>query len=483
MVKKLTSEEFCSVAHRKAYHDEQEQLALARLIEDQTRRKPARKPLNRPQVNETSPDFAEYLHQQIEPKNLPERPRSGSLELHFQPVTISPAVGGQLAIPRGGLAAPELNAEIVSPFGLASVEDALAALSQKQPLAHETPNSITIFTGVTPRQLEWDELEIEIPPCMDPIEPLPPLFECKPAAIVSEFALPASNLQPWQHLPTEVMDFTRAAGAQLPFNLAARFRPITLAALPAQSRSAQSFTIPWQFQPGCNLATNSGLAHCESADEFTGEWLASVPKFQIRLVSTSPVAPSVGAPKLAFGDPRKWIETILGHGCEVETDTEASPSAAPLPNPPEVRSWDSCSHDTQPVVPGSAVEATAPDMVSFAGSIPRLFSRPRPSLPRDPELSAAAEIPQGTPNALLMAQSRSARTIIDRTANKCEPFEEQFSHPDSFLKSIQGSWAATDSLFAFNDPIPPKARIASVRRSTLSVVAKTYRGSRPYSHR
>ncbi|MEO5953878.1 MAG: hypothetical protein ABIQ44_15555, partial [Chloroflexia bacterium] len=32
--------------------------------------------------------------------------------------------------------------------------------------------------------------------------------------------------------------------------------------------------------------------------------------------------------------------------------------------------------------------------------------------------------------------------------------------------------------FAFNDPIPPKARIASVRRSTLSVVAKTYRGSR-----
>jgi hypothetical protein len=136
-----------------------------------------------------------------------------------------------------------------------------------------------------------------------------------------------------------------------------------------------------------------------------------------------------------------------------------------------------------PVLKSAAriTELPAPVVVCYAGAVQRLFSRPRTQSPRPARMESTGEFPQRIPNTLKPAQSRLAHSILNRTKDRCQIFETLLPHPDSFVRSVSGNWAASASLFAFNEPFTPKGRIASVRRSSLTVVTNAFRASRQFS--
>lgn len=478
MVKKLTSEEFCSVAHRQAYHDEQEQLALARLLEDQQRRKPARRPLQKSKDKSKAPEFADFLFQKIGSRTISSKPWVSNLDLSFSPVTLAPTPASTLVIPRSGLAAAEFGGDLISPFGTASVEEAMSALAQSQALLPPSPPITSTPLQASPQSPATIELEEAIPVPVAPERPQDPSFAPIPLTGEAIPTLPGTHLRPWQHLPIEVMDFTRTAGAQLPFDLALRYQPILPEPATLPTPHGEALDRDHQYPAPLALAPMAGLPGLADGADVPQGWLPEAPPANLRAPNTLPFVLGSAAPYGAKATPIVAANTTLPYAVRLKRPWVANPIEAPVPNLP---SMFPAARPVRGAILGPSADSLrlrAPEVVCFAGSIQRLFARPRPVTPRSSGLTASGEIPQGVPKTLLMAQSRSARELLSRTLGKCEPYTTQFPHPDTFLRSVAGNWVAADSLFAFNEPIPAKARIASVRRSTLSVVAKTFRASR-----
>lgn len=150
MVKKLTSEGFCSVAHRQAYHAEQELLAVARLVENQNRfggaSKPAKKPLhaNRSVAapgSASDPASCGYLAERI----IARPARANVWHAPFQPLMsiaiMEPNGVNSLAEPDTIVSLASVQAApipVFEPQPTSDVEGALAQLSAAQAVHNET---------------------------------------------------------------------------------------------------------------------------------------------------------------------------------------------------------------------------------------------------------------------------------------------------------------------------------------------------------
>jgi hypothetical protein len=118
----------------------------------------------------------------------------------------------------------------------------------------------------------------------------------------------------------------------------------------------------------------------------------------------------------------------------------------------------------------------SPDLQPLTSLLARLSARPVVRLPRPPQLEAFAGVLLTSRHLRQPASTGGPELVLQRPAGKCQPYSEMASHPVEFLRAVE--IPLRESRFQFGDPIPPRARIASVRRSTLGVTARTYRNSK-----
>ncbi len=442
MVKKFTSEEFCSVAHRQAYHHEQEQLAVARLLEDQNRRKPIRKQLptqakEKDVVRERGECLAEPIPESIaaRPSKSP-RAWHAHLDLLVAAKAAKPDSNSNINGACAALADPEDSSNSISALGASCIEDSMAALSQAEvptalsaldscPSSHPGPPFAEILANYSLELLISAE------------RPSAPAFAPVALESVREALLPTSQLEPQEQVPLNIFELRNDEGAQLSIDLSSRCRAVIPDSIAAPRYYGPGIShvdaalLNWQKPP---LADSRPSLQC----------LLSVP-------IASPVLPGSG-PAFAASKPlvRCFAQSLAYlPKLAVVIDTEDRLSDLP-----------------------------SPAIVCYAGSIQRLFSRPRPSVPRPVRLEWTNEYPQPVRAAVIPSQSNSAALMLARPLGKCKPFDRLFSHPDSFLRSVAGKSTASETFFAFDQPFAPKPRIAIVRRSSISLNADSVRVSR-----
>lgn len=472
MVKKLTSEEFCSVAHRKAYHDEQEQLALARLVEDQQRRKPARKAAiakEKPAAVAAPAQTADFLWENVAPRRGTSAVWSPENRLDWMPASTMPGPVGQLGAVKSGLVELDLTPSVPAASGQSTVEEAMARLSEVQSLYPPSPSQE--IGAVTLAAVE-PVLEAPVPVEVRPEAPEAPemLLEALEAVALAP-ALPESGLKPSQQVPLEVLE-AAAGAAQLPFDLAMCTRPVASpkAALPSEAGPVAVEPTGWQPQMGLHallLAVSEPVAL--DLDEIAVEARLAEPV----------VAPEAGLGSFVL--PQGGM-TAVAAALGLEPAAPVADAAEWTPSEPEVvaglASIGELSPEVHQQVPAPPPAELWARMPGLARGVARVFARPKPAGPRNPQLEPSGELAPAVREPLQLRRSTAAEVIPSRTQGKCEPFEELKLHPGTFLKAVEGRWGAGESLFAFLEPFAPKARIASVRRSSLTVLAKTFRTSR-----
>ncbi len=472
MVKKLTSEEFCSAAHRQAYHDEQEQLALARLLEEQQKPRKGRRPL----VAAPDPDAprpAEYLSDQILPRHIGNSPWVSSSSATFAPglqlpdqIPAPPASGSSLS-------GPVAVSASIAPQGRATAEDAIAALAAAAaPVDGVAPQIASFSVQALLRQVlpTPDTVAIEVS-----AEPPPEVqFESAPLAKSANPDLPLSALAPRHQLPLEVFDSTLAAVPQLPFDFAHRISPI---AAPAGVPNG-SFPAAIALAP---LHPQAPAASCQPALA-TGQ--ATGDRYEVIFAPETSVRPHTADPL----PPRPELISVAGSLSEPVLGASLVAAAAvsfelPVGAVPPVPVALPTGADAVIAPPMAAQRTTAldvaePAVTCFGGAIPRLFARPKPYAPRPSRLTAYPEHNEFHLDPVELRDSRGGKALVGITTGKCEIFKELHQHPEGFLRAVEGHWSASSSLFAFNQPFSPKGRVASIRLSSLSVMAKTWRNSK-----
>ena len=479
MVKKLTSEDFCSVAHRHAYQSEQETLGVARLVEEQQRLRPVRKsPPTKLKDQHTAPHVADYLPENIAPRSLKTQTWVASQSPVFVLEALEPLPVSTISIPRSGLAAPTPSFDLISPQGNASVEEAMQALANAQafyPASDAGPQLDKAAYSLAP-PVGSIELSALLAITILPEAPADP--DMAPSPLPGHFTaqLPLSFLKPHLSLPLEALDFAVAASTQLPFDLSASFGsvapklPIPLAPSGAKrfSFSRLPGLIENTFTPSLTLVEDSILLS-DSID--SRQSISLLAQSNSLLPASEPLAllPLGGTPSASFS------ALIAAGPIEIQLGIGAVPPLLALMSQPL----------PEPFAKLDAKIASQPldnpqdrQIACFAGPIQRLFARPRPSAPRLPKLLPADEFSARPARACVPAQSLSARSILSRPKGKCNPFADQFSHPDSFLRTVSGEADMAARLAFHSEPIPAKSRIAGVRRSSLVVLAKTFRSSR-----
>ncbi len=479
MVKKLTSEDFCSVAHRHAYQSEQEALGVARLVEEQQRYKPVRKaPAAKFKDQQTAPHVADYLPENIAPRTIKSQPWASSQPPIFALEALEPNPISTITVPRSGLAAAAPSFDLISPKGKASVEEAMCALAQAQDCYPPSDSGPQLTTGHFSLASSASSIHLgaSLVISIQPEAPLDPEIEASPLPGQFSAQLPLSFLKPHLSLPLEALDFAVAASAQLPFDLAASSKPVPpKSAIPLAPSGAKRFSfsqLPGLIQGGFAPS----LSRAEDALPLT-DWVESRQSIGLLEQGNSQFSTAEPFHLMPLGASNSsFLTTLFAAGpIEIQLGVSAVPPIAPQAAQPAAEPF---SQLLTQVVPQLKNGPQDRQIACFAGPIQRLFARPRPFAPRAPMLSASGEFPARQARACVPAQSLSARSILSRPKGKCNPFDEQFSHPDSFLRSVTGEADMAARLAFHSEPIPAKSRIAGVRRSSLVVQAKTFRNSR-----
>jgi len=479
VVKKFTSEEFCSLAHRHAYHTEQEQLALARLVEDQHRRKPARKqPLSRAKEIEQdkAPQICEYTSQQIQPRTLSSGPWASIYEAHFDVQVAEPSSVSTIGIARSGLASVKSAQDLHLPKGQASVEEAMALLSESQALLPSLClGADGLSSGLNENSLEYGPaLKLIVGPEL----PLEASIEASPLIAPIDPIFPESGLAIDEVTAFAAIDLSQVAGAQLPFDLSLCF----FAVAPPLPDSLVSFEalsgLPCILPGLIEKVDIEGFELVESEFEPNEEAFASNFDSILRQPELLPCLPH---PQPTLGS--AGVDCLVKAKLPVEMEEVSISTLANAVSGVDGRfpiQHSAIAYDAaivqRPDVPAFVLASLS--ITSFAGPIQRLFSRPKASAPRVPTLSCMDRIETAIPAALWPAQSKSARIILSRPQGKCEAYTTQLLYPESFVLRSTGHDITRGGLFSFSEPFAPKARIASVRRSSLTIHAKTFRASR-----
>ncbi len=482
MVKKLTSEDFCSVAHRHAYQSEQEALGVARLVEAHERLRPVLK-FPPPKVSDlqTAPHVSGYLADNIAPRSIKAQLLALAQTPVFAPETLKPAPDSTIFVPRSGLAAAATSFDLINPQGNASVEAALRALPQGSEFYPPSdPGPQLVAVGFSPAVPDVSiglsaSLAISILP-EAPVDP-----DTAPSPLPSQFSaqLPLSLLKPQFSLPLEELDFTLVASAQLPFDLSVSLNAAApKSPTPIASSGAKRFS--FSRLPGLIKAVLApDLLSVASPVPLSGSiesWQSISLWDQCRL--PLPLAQAPGSLPAGVGSCFPLNPPAATGPIEIQSGPVAQSPAPPQILPAAYLGFEPFVQPAAMI--GSQINAApqARQIACFAGPIQRIFARPKPLTPRAPGLMAAAEFPAHPARACVPAQSLSARSILARPKGKYNPFNEQFFHPDSFLRSVSGEADMAARMAFHSAPIAAKTRIASVRRSSLVVLAKTFRSSR-----
>ncbi|WP_031498483.1 hypothetical protein [Bryobacter aggregatus] len=457
IVKKLTAEEFCSVAHRRAFHAEQEQLAVASLLEQQQRMRPYRSQsaLEPPAVQETplSPKTSV-----LSSRGGAESIWQGAAPLAAAILPLEPTTNLSPAPVRNGLAAPQSGVQLFEPRGCVGVEEAMQALSLSQmllppsPLPVPTeqadkcwmPAALEEFTSVSiaARFLKTASGQASLPEL-----PMPGVM-----------ALPHLDLHPESPAVPEEVDFDMDLGEsaclallpgcavrppdRLPVASAKGLQRLGAILLPVGNGQCLSQTRPAfasVLEPQA-LVGAAGLA--EVRDCSTGP-----------LRAEAPVQIDSGFLALAS---LEW--NALAEDLALPIEAKRSPFAPPASQNAAVSG--------APVHP---VRTSAPlaRAVSLGGAVPRFFSRPKAVAPREANLLSAESVPFAAPPvAIAAARETNARGLDWGTLGG--RFETELLPLPSVVLAPRG--LPPIGLEASCSALPTKGRIVGLRRSSLCVL-------------
>lgn len=458
IVKKLTAEKFCSVAHRRAFHDEQEKLGLARLLEDQQRKRPGRR-----SAPPSSPASADYLYEQVRQRSIGAQPWTSDLALAITTTAMAPTPDFRVESPQAEPA--PIPIPIATPH--TSVEEAMAALSASAGILAAT-DPVLLAHGID-RQIS---LPLEEPLSLPVFAEVPsdPAMQPEPLTAPLPSVLPSSGLAIEQKTPLAVIEAV-AAAATLPFDLSYRTRPAALAAeQPVVAGEIPPSVLP--VSPGApELETTRPLPETAAC---AVEWDAQPPAAGMLLPQERVFPLAVTREDGPISLTRAAADLILPTSSSLLPVWTTVAIPAPPLQGPRVRG--PYAYIPAVKIPQEGLQALAdPGMARFAGAVPRLFSRPAVVAPRQPELAPSDSIPASAQRPGLPCLQYNWQA---RTTGKCQPFEDLLLYPEDFPGD-----PSTDAApgFAFDIPFEPKARIASVRRSDATVLAKTFRSSRMVS--
>ncbi len=446
MVKKLTAEDFCSVAHRQAYNGEQEKLAVARLVDQQMRMGTGRKPAAqvRPISKPLPPQPGEYISQQIAPSDS-----RSALWLSGQQLTIALVPMGPES--SATIAPPHSFADPISFVNTSTVEDAMRAIGEAQAVEPTIATPHLLFRSYRA------DLEA-LPSAFQPVEIVPQAF--------SSPALPQakSELELPEHPPVEP-DFDSASLSLI--DLAANLRPQSPAAIASiDSYGAKRFAFSQlpqantqrKFSPTPPLPSPLEDTELAPGELSTGARQSPLARFQI----SDPAQLHPAAQTLADLD-------LAQRGGVVAFELAASPKASGAATPPAAR-----PDYFSPPAPSIAVieSALRPLRLVIAGPIQRLLARPKLYPPRSPRLVAFPRIAGALPAVVGISASGGFQSILFRQFSGCQRSEAALLHPATFVRAISPANPTQRVV-----PIPQKARVAGVRRSSLEIRSPGFRPS------
>lgn len=453
MVKKLTSEDFCSVAHRQIYHSEQETLAVARLVEQQRRMTPARKPTVVAMVAPAavSPHPGEYLSQKIHPRD-----NVHSLWLSSQqpaiallPIELMMSASSALSTP----AAPSLPGQAQAP-----VSDSMRALSKAQASTPPSPSPPSIsFRAYRPT------IDACAPPQEAASEQNFALF------VLRQCAIPPSNSSLDLGEARIAPDFDFEEPDSSPIDLSQNLcpkpprSPVPVAAFGAKrfafSRLPEAHSQS-SFNPSPHAST---IIECPAPDPVdTPRQLQESPANRFKIADPAPQHPTS---QVRLHAELSALADSVAFNCEFNPLALIDLESGTLP---QIRSF-------VPPAPSPQLEIAIlwPSLrLDASGTIQRIFARPKPNSPRLPRLIAAAAIASSPPPPpTLPAATDAANDFLPRLSGNCHPFDAAMPYPLSFLRPVSAPGIFPDRV----SPIVQKARVAGVRRSSLEVTAVAFR--------
>lgn len=468
MVKKLTAEEFCTVAHRQAYFAEQEKLAVARLVEEQQRSRASRKPLPRKATAEVeSPLAADFLGERPSPKPMPRRVWQVNEPPQFATVPALPGFDAKLKSAQGQLAGVQISAtaEISGERDVAAALAALGcstALAALEPLLPTFPARATSVVVADPAGLgatDWPPLKASRPEA--------PAILPRPIAAQPVAVLPAVQLEPVAE-EAGALDLLVAGPAPQPLDLSRRLQPFAPPRLAALTPHTAILFRPTALRRGKTPARLAGLpvptAFAWDGDAIEGQpWLSpAYPERPLgheqpagRLLQEHPVF----TPSLAGASEVEWL--VLPGAAQPEAPAKIA-VVPPVADAPPVAT--------------PAIASRTPRLPSLTEPLARVYARPNVRTPRQPKLEPFRHGSFPERHFRKPATTGGPALLLQRPVGKCQPHRDMALHPVEFLRPVDIS--LHESHFQFDEPITPRARIASVRRSTLGVTAKTYRNSK-----
>ena len=438
MVKKLTAEDFCSAAHRQTYNGEQEKLAVARLVDQQLRMNPGRRPPAqvRPISQATSPQIGECISQQVAPRKLDSALRMSGRQLTIAMEPMEPDSSATIAPPRSLADAIGVEA-LIDMQALAGVEVAMRALSYAQATQPSSPASQTAFRLYRPgfdarpfmpqgnSQLEVDEVA----------PPADPDFDHSSLSLI-DFAAHLKPKSPVAIAEIDSYGAKRFAFSRLPEANTQR-----------EFSSAPPHPAPIETTGFEQLGSPVAARQSESS-----RFQISDPA-QLRPASQAPAALDLSECAVAVAVPLS--------ACGI-----ASAAAVPLAARP------ACLTSPEPSLAAPVRAAPRRLQLVAAGPIQRLLARPKVYSPRTPRLVAFPRIPGPLPTVVGLAASGGVETILSRSIGQCQMSETALPHPASFLRAVPA--AAPAQVLA---PFPQKARVAGIRRSSLELQPAGFRAS------
>jgi hypothetical protein len=469
MVKKLTAEEFCTVAHRQAYFAEQEKLAVARLLEAQQRQRSSRKPLPRGKVavELEAPVAAGFVGEAPVARGLGTRLWLAEDRPQIDTPVVLPGLELRLRSAHNQLAGAQVP-EMAEVSAKQDVGAAMAALGASTAIVAMAPCLPPVQTATLlpickePAGLlkeDWAALRAHL---LKAPAILPAPIASQPAAV-----LPQAHLEP---LAEELgaLDAMAEGPMPLPVDLSRRLKPIAPPRHGVLVPYAASGFSPGGVRLGNTPARLAVLPAPQFAPWRFGAiagpgWLAPSHPPRPMDIQYSTRTPAHGGRLLQAGLP--WANDL-----ELLMPPEDSRPAAP-PAPSEAPPASPAMRICEP-----AVSLATPEFKQFSDQIVRVFACPALRLPRPPQLEAHAHTGFTSHHFRQPATTGGPALLVQRPAGKCQPFREMRNHPAEFLRAVE--IPLQDSRFQFDEPISPRARIASVRRSTLGVAAKTYRNSK-----
>lgn len=468
MVKKLTAEEFCTVAHRQAYFAEQEKLAVARLVEEQQRSRASRKPLPRKApVEAEAPLSADFLGERPSPKRLPRRVWQVNESPQFATALALPGLESRPKSAQNHLAGVQMaaSAEI---SGERDVAAALAALSKCMALtalAPRLPNfpaqaaSTVVADPARLGVADWSPLQASRP---DAPAILPQPITAQMAAV-----LPAVQLDP---VAEEVgaLDLLAAEPAPLPLDLSRRLQPFAPSRHPALTPYTAIHFRPTALRRGRSPARLVGLPVSAAL-----AWDGAAIDGQPWLSPSYPERP-LASERPAWRQLEEQPSFLLSLPGASELEWLAPPDEAQPKAPALIAAVPPLA--TAPPVHTPAMTGRTPRLPSLTEPLARVYARPNVRTPRQPKLEPFRHGSFPVRYCRKPATTGGPALLLQRPVGKCQPHRDMALHPVEFLRPVDIS--LRESHFQFDEPITPRARIASVRRSTLGVTAKTYRNSK-----